>query len=64
VIPALNGASSPGMALRGSNPRCSVVDLHREILGAGPPAYAATRRAMKAASEGPMAGILGYPETL
>ncbi|MEB3296230.1 MAG: type I glyceraldehyde-3-phosphate dehydrogenase [Cyanobacteriota bacterium] len=59
VIPELNGRLT-GMAFRVPTPDVSVVDLTVNL--ANPASYDAIKAAMKAASEGPMAGILGYTE--
>jgi len=59
VIPDLNGKLT-GMAFRVPTPDVSVVDLTVNL--AKPTSYDAIKAAMKAASEGPMAGILGYTE--
>jgi glyceraldehyde 3-phosphate dehydrogenase len=59
VIPELNGKLT-GMAFRVPTPNVSVVDLTVNL--ATPASYNAIKAAMKAASEGPMAGILGYTE--
>jgi glyceraldehyde 3-phosphate dehydrogenase len=59
VIPALNGKLT-GMAFRVPTPDVSVVDLTVNL--ERPTSYAAVKAAMKAASEGPMRGILGYTE--
>jgi glyceraldehyde 3-phosphate dehydrogenase len=59
VIPELNGKLT-GMAFRVPTPNVSVVDLTVNL--ATPASYEAIKAAMKAASEGPMAGILGYTE--
>jgi len=59
VIPELNGKLT-GMAFRVPTPDVSVVDLTVNL--ARPTSYDAIKAAMKAASEGPMAGILGYTE--
>jgi glyceraldehyde 3-phosphate dehydrogenase len=59
VIPELNGKLT-GMAFRVPTPDVSVVDLTVNL--AKPTSYEAIKAAMKAASEGPMAGILGYTE--
>ncbi|MFM7267073.1 MAG: type I glyceraldehyde-3-phosphate dehydrogenase [Cyanobium sp.] len=59
VIPALNGKLT-GMAFRVPTPDVSVVDLTVNIEKAT--SYEAVKAAMKAASEGPMQGILGYTE--
>jgi glyceraldehyde 3-phosphate dehydrogenase len=59
VIPELNGKLT-GMAFRVPTPNVSVVDLTVNL--AKPASYEAIKAAMKAASEGPMAGILGYTE--
>uniref|UniRef100_A0A7S2V286 Glyceraldehyde-3-phosphate dehydrogenase n=1 Tax=Fibrocapsa japonica TaxID=94617 RepID=A0A7S2V286_9STRA len=59
VIPALNGKLT-GMAFRVPTPDVSVVDLTVRLeRGAS---YDEIKAAVKAASEGPMAGILGYTE--
>jgi glyceraldehyde 3-phosphate dehydrogenase len=59
VIPELNGKLT-GMAFRVPTPNVSVVDLTVNL--AKPASYEAIKAAMRAASEGPMAGILGYTE--
>ena len=59
VIPELNGKLT-GMAFRVPTPDVSVVDLTVNL--AKPASYDQIKVAMKAASEGPMAGILGYTE--
>jgi glyceraldehyde 3-phosphate dehydrogenase len=59
VIPELNGKLT-GMAFRVPPPDVSVVDLTVNL--ARPASYDQIKAAMKAASEGPMAGILGYTE--
>jgi glyceraldehyde 3-phosphate dehydrogenase len=59
VIPELNGKLT-GMAFRVPTPDVSVVDLTVNL--AKPASYEEIKAAMKAASEGPMAGILGYTE--
>ncbi|TVS07274.1 MAG: type I glyceraldehyde-3-phosphate dehydrogenase [Cyanobium sp. PLM2.Bin73] len=59
VIPELNGKLT-GMAFRVPTPNVSVVDLTVNL--AKPTSYEGIKAAMKAASEGPMAGILGYTE--
>ena len=59
VIPELNGKLT-GMAFRVPTPNVSVVDLTVNL--ATPASYDAIKAAMKSASEGPMAGILGYTE--
>ncbi|MFM9041782.1 MAG: type I glyceraldehyde-3-phosphate dehydrogenase, partial [Vulcanococcus sp.] len=59
VIPELNGRLT-GMAFRVPTPDVSVVDLTVNL--ARPASYDQIKAAMKAASEGPMAGILGYTE--
>lgn len=59
VIPELNGKLT-GMAFRVPTPDVSVVDLTVNL--AKPASYAEIKAAMKAASEGAMAGILGYTE--
>ncbi|WP_216908858.1 type I glyceraldehyde-3-phosphate dehydrogenase [Synechococcus sp. CCY 0621] len=59
VIPALSGKLT-GMAFRVPTPNVSVVDLTVNLeRGAS---YETIKAAMRAASEGPMAGILGYTE--
>ncbi|MCP9929273.1 type I glyceraldehyde-3-phosphate dehydrogenase [Cyanobium sp. AMD-g] len=59
VIPALSGKLT-GMAFRVPTPNVSVVDLTVNLERAA--SYDAIKAAMRAASEGPMAGILGYTE--
>ena len=59
VIPALNGKLT-GMAFRVPTPNVSVVDLTVNL--ERPASYDTIKAAMKAASEGAMAGILGYTE--
>ena len=59
VIPELNGKLT-GMAFRVPTPDVSVVDLTVNL--ANPASYDQIKATMKAASEGPMAGILGYTE--
>ena len=59
VIPALNGRLT-GMAFRVPTPDVSVVDLTVNL--ASPATYDRIKAAMRAASEGAMAGILGYTE--
>ena len=59
VIPELNGKLT-GMAFRVPTPDVSVVDLTVNL--ERPTSYEAVKAAMKAASEGPMRGILGYTE--
>jgi len=59
VIPELNGKLT-GMAFRVPTPDVSVVDLTVNL--ATPASYDQIKAAMKAASEGAMAGILGYTE--
>ena len=59
VIPALNGKLT-GMAFRVPTPDVSVVDLTANLETAT--TYEAIKAAMRAASEGPMRGILGYTE--
>ena len=59
VIPELNGKLT-GMAFRVPTPNVSVVDLTVNL--AKPASYDQIKAAMKEASEGPMAGILGYTE--
>lgn len=59
VLPELNGKLT-GMAFRVPTPDVSVVDLTVRLeKGAS---YDEIKAAVKAASEGPMAGILGYTE--
>jgi glyceraldehyde 3-phosphate dehydrogenase len=59
VIPELKGKLT-GMSFRVPTPNVSVVDLTcRLVKGAS---YEEIKRVMKAASEGPMKGILGYTE--
>jgi glyceraldehyde 3-phosphate dehydrogenase len=59
VIPELNGKLT-GMAFRVPTADVSVVDLTVNL--AKPTSYEAIKAAMRAAAEGPMAGILGYTE--
>jgi len=59
VIPALNGRLT-GMAFRVPTPDVSVVDLTLNL--ERPASYGQIKAAVKAASEGAMAGILGYTE--
>ena len=59
VIPSLNGKLT-GMAFRVPTPDVSVVDLTVNLAKSA--TYAEICAAMKAASEGPMKGILGYTE--
>jgi glyceraldehyde 3-phosphate dehydrogenase len=59
VIPELNKKLT-GMAFRVPTSDVSVVDLTVEL--AKPATYDAICKAMKAASEGPMKGVLGYTE--
>eukprot|EP00640_Fibrocapsa_japonica_P003074 CAMPEP_0113933614 /NCGR_PEP_ID=MMETSP1339-20121228/780_1 /TAXON_ID=94617 /ORGANISM="Fibrocapsa japonica" /LENGTH=337 /DNA_ID=CAMNT_0000934967 /DNA_START=105 /DNA_END=1118 /DNA_ORIENTATION=- /assembly_acc=CAM_ASM_000762 len=59
VIPALNGKLT-GMAFRVPTPDVSVVDLTVRLTNGA--SYDEIKAAVKAASEGPMAGILGYTE--
>ena len=59
VIPELNGKLT-GMAFRVPTPDVSVVDLTVNLAQSA--SYEQIKAAMKAASEGPMAGILGYTE--
>ncbi|KMM17711.1 type I glyceraldehyde-3-phosphate dehydrogenase [Synechococcus sp. GFB01] len=59
VIPELNGRLT-GMAFRVPTPDVSVVDLTVNL--ERPASYEQIKAAMKAASEGAMAGILGYTE--
>ncbi|WP_208021460.1 type I glyceraldehyde-3-phosphate dehydrogenase [Flavicella sediminum] len=61
VIPALNGKLT-GMAFRVPTMDVSVVDLTVQL--DKPATYAEICAAMKAASEGSMAGVLGYTEDL
>ncbi len=61
VIPALNGKLT-GMAFRVPTMDVSVVDLTVKL--DKPATYAEICAAMKAASEGDMAGVLGYTEDL
>jgi len=61
VIPVLNGKLT-GMAFRVPTPDVSVVDLTVNLEKAA--SYADICAAMKAASEGPMAGVLGYTEDM
>merc|ERR1711988_958451 len=59
VIPELNGKLT-GMAFRVPTPNVSVVDLTCELeKGAS---YETIKAAVKAAADGPMAGVLGYTE--
>ena len=59
VIPALSGKLT-GMAFRVPTPNVSVVDLMVNLeRGAS---YDAIKAAMRAAADGPMAGVLGYTE--
>jgi glyceraldehyde 3-phosphate dehydrogenase len=59
VIPALSGKLT-GMAFRVPTPNVSVVDLTVNLeRGAS---YDAIKAAMRAAADGPMAGVLGYTE--
>merc|ERR1712033_123324 len=60
VIPALNGKLT-GMAFRVPTPDVSVVDLTVRL--AKPASYAKICATLKAASEGPLKGILGYTDT-
>ncbi len=59
VIPELNGKLT-GMAFRVPTPNVSVVDLTVNL--ERPATYEEIKAVMKAASEGEMAGILGYTE--
>merc|ERR1712167_497338 len=59
VIPSLNGKLT-GMSFRVPTPNVSVVDLTVNLAKSAD--YEDIKAAMKAASEGPMAGILGYTE--
>jgi len=59
VIPELNGKLT-GMAFRVPTPDVSVVDLTVRLQK--PATYDEIKAAIKAASEGPMAGVLGYTE--
>ncbi len=59
VIPELNGKLT-GMAFRVPTPDVSVVDLTCRLEKAA--SYEDIKKAMKAASEGPLKGILGYTE--
>jgi glyceraldehyde 3-phosphate dehydrogenase len=59
VIPELNGKLT-GMAFRVPTPDVSVVDLTVNL--AKPASYEQVKAVMKAASEGELAGILGYTE--
>ncbi len=59
VIPELNGRLT-GMSLRVPTPNVSVVDLTVNL--EKPATYDEIKAAMKAASEGELAGILGYTE--
>lgn len=59
VLPELNGKLT-GMSFRVPTPNVSVVDLTVRLERAG--SYEDIKAAIKAASEGPMKGILGYTE--
>jgi len=59
VLPELNGKLT-GMAFRVPTPNVSVVDLTVRLEKAA--TYEDIKNAMKAASEGPMKGVLGYTE--
>jgi len=59
VLPELNGKLT-GMAFRVPTPNVSVVDLTVRLERPG--SYQDIKAAIKAASEGPMNGILGYTE--
>lgn len=61
VIPELNGKLT-GMAMRVPTLNVSVVDLTCKLKKAA--TYEDIKAAMKAASEGPMAGVLGYTEDM
>lgn len=59
VIPSLNGKLT-GMAFRVPTPDVSVVDLTVKL--AKPASYDEIKKVIKAASEGPMKGIMGYTD--
>jgi len=59
VLPELNGKLT-GMSFRVPNPDVSVVDLTVKL--SKPASYKQICEAVKAASEGPLKGILGYTE--
>src|SRR5690606_41386212 len=59
VLPELNGKLT-GMALRVPTPNVSVVDLTVRLEKAA--SYEEIKKAIKAASEGEMKGVLGYTE--
>jgi len=59
VLPELNGKIT-GMAFRVPTPNVSVVDLTVRLEKAA--SYEEIKKAIKAASEGPMKGVLGYTE--
>jgi glyceraldehyde 3-phosphate dehydrogenase len=59
VIPELNGKLT-GMAFRVPTPDVSVVDLTVNL--ERPTSYDALKQVIRAASEGPLRGILGYTE--
>ncbi|XP_031503288.1 glyceraldehyde-3-phosphate dehydrogenase GAPCP1, chloroplastic-like [Nymphaea colorata] len=59
VLPELNGRLT-GMAFRVPTPNVSVVDLTCRL--ERPASYEAVKAAIRAASEGPMKGILGYTD--
>jgi len=59
VVPELEGKMN-GMALRVPTPTVSIIDM--VVLLEKPTSVEAINAAMKAASEGPMKGILGYSE--
>ena len=59
VLPELNGKLT-GMAFRVPTPNVSVVDLTVRLEKRG--SYEEIKAAIKAASQGPMHGILGYTE--
>jgi glyceraldehyde 3-phosphate dehydrogenase len=60
VIPELQGKLN-GMAIRVPTPNVSIVDLVANLKKSGVSAED-VKSALKAASEGPLAGILGYSE--
>jgi len=59
VIPSLNGKLT-GMAFRVPTPNVSVVDLTVRI--EKPASYDVVKKAIKAAADGPLKGILAYTE--
>ena len=59
MLPELNGKLT-GMAFRVPTPNVSVVDLTVRLEKAA--SYEDIKKAIKAASEGPMKGVLGYTE--